>query len=102
VARQLRGGFNDDDNSRALSAQFSVGFGFRGRRLRGCRRSWFAVEAPEPSPAAAFLEKLALSGRYVQVQTPTRALGTVVCNVPISRDGLFRAFFAGVGEPLVR
>ena len=66
------------------------------------RRWWFAVEAPEPSPAAAFLEKLALSGRYVPVHTPTRALGTVVCNVPISRDGVFTAYFAGVGEPLLR
>ena len=66
------------------------------------RRWWFAVEAPEPSPAATFLEKLALSGSYVRVHTPTRALGTVVCTVPISRDGVFRAHFAGVGEPLVR
>ena len=67
------------------------------------RRWWFAVEAPEPSPAATFLEKLALSGGYVRVFSPVdRALGTVVLNVPISRDGVFRAHFAGVGEPLVR
>jgi hypothetical protein len=65
------------------------------------RRWWFAVAAPGPSPAA-FLEKLALSGREVQVHTPTHALGTVVCNVPISRDGVFTARFAGVGEPLER
>ena len=31
------------------------------------RRWWFAVEAPEPSPAATFLDKLALSGRYVRL-----------------------------------
>ena len=66
------------------------------------RRWWFAVEAPEPSSAAAFLEKLALGGRYVQVHTPTRALGTVVCTVPTSQGGMFRAHFAGVGEPLGR
>ena len=52
--------------------------------------------------AATFLDRPALSGRYGRVHTPTRALGTVVCTVPISRDGVFRAHFAGVGEPLVR
>ena len=42
------------------------------------RHWWFAVEAPEPSPAANFLEKLALSGGYVKVFSPVdRVIGTV-------------------------